>query len=160
MENIHTNTVVQEKLIRRKCKNVKTFMFNRNALGQAAIMLPADETTLLSIEEDKGVSFNINNVEFDKSNIIGYGKVDWKNKTFRNIVEKLSTRGDAVIMPSDYNYKNHDCNGKITECSNWLHYAKYGHGCIGKPKYIIMVKMNIKLYGIYQRKNYTKVSIS
>lgn len=82
--------------------------------------------------------------------IYGYGEIDFNNaddlaqiKDF-NFLSHLSFEG--LHIPADYDYETHTCKSPIkkhryTETWNSATAAKYAHGCLNKPKRIIIFKI-------------------
>lgn len=85
-----------------------------------------------------------------RNNVYCYGEVDFhegsddcKQIATFNFLNQLDWKG--VVIPSDYHYDFHECHSPLT-CYRWTEtwepdtLARYAHGCLNKPKRIVLFK--------------------
>lgn len=84
------------------------------------------------------------------NNIYCYGEVNFNKgsddcnqiATF-DFLDYLDWKG--IVIPSDYDYEHHECHSPL-KCYRWTEtwrpdvLARYAHGCLNKPKHIVLFR--------------------
>lgn len=113
------------------------------------ISINEEEENLLDNIKDKVIKFTRGNRTFSikSTNIFCYGEVDFNSKEDLITIDKFKFLGDLIEVGkriySNYDYNSHTCtsyNGRLkwTETFSCSNIAKYAHGCLNKPKRIIL----------------------
>lgn len=113
---------------------------------ESVVMTYITEAEEQSIDKGKTIVLKRGNLSFtvNPTDIYCYGEIDFNNNSEDMDVISTFSWLDSLIMrgvciPSNYNYERHECVSinkrpmwyDTTKCED---YAKYVHGCLGKPK--------------------------
>lgn len=120
-------------------------------------MAPLNDNQEQDLDTKDSVTIKIGKqeIEVDKRDVLAYGDISFDdNSSDVDIIENLNFLDNCSAMkgeviPANYDYKTHTCKSKlkcyqITETWNPLYVCKYAHGCLGKPKKIIIFNYDIK----------------
>lgn len=90
----------------------------------------------------------------DSNNIICYGEIDFNKgsedfSTLNNMTWLDYITGLGIVVPSDYDYKNHSCyppEGKLRyyDTVNPAIVSQYCHAALGKPKRVCIFKKHVR----------------
>lgn len=104
------------------------------------------------LDDGKEVTFERGSKSFQvhRDNVYCYGEVDFhegsddcKQIATFNFLNHLDWKG--VVIPSDYHYDFHECYSPLTRyrwTETWSPdtLARYAHGCLNKPKRIVLFR--------------------
>ena len=119
---------------------------------EQVIMTYITEEEEQELDERNELTLKRNNIVFQihSNNVYCYGEVNFKEgsddckqiATF-NFLDYLGWKG--IMLPSDYHYDTHECHSPLTSY-RWYEtwqpdvLARYAHGCLNKPKRIILFR--------------------
>lgn len=114
-----------------------------------------EELELDNIKDIKVIKINRGNrcFEITQNDILCYGLIDLNDENDVNIISRLKFLSHLDVVGkhifANYDYDNHTCSSptkkpKWTETFNPLVLFKYGHGCINKPKHVLLFNRIIK----------------
>lgn len=119
---------------------------------EQVIMTYITEEEEQELDERNELTLKRNNIIFQihSNNVYCYGEVNFKEgsddckqiATF-NFLDYLGWKG--IMLPSDYHYDTHECYSPFTSY-RWYEtwqpdvLARYAHGCLNKPKRIVLFR--------------------
>lgn len=117
----------------------------------AIIMAPLTEKQEEILDNGESIDIKIENttVSIDADSVYCYGEVDFSPAS--EDCELIATfdwfdiTDKVFYLPSDYNYKEHTAtsikhNVKYYDTKDCKKVARYCHGCLGKPKRVVIFK--------------------
>lgn len=107
-----------------------------------------EEEAVLDSGENLEIVRGVRKFNIHANNIYCYGDIDLREGSDDS--KEIATfdfldylNGVGIKIPSDYNYENHECHSpidryRITETWRPEVLTRYAHGCLGKPKKILL----------------------
>lgn len=121
------------------------------------VMAPLNEEQELFLDTNNNIVIKIGTKDYtiEKSDILCYGDITFEeNSTDLDIIKNFNFLDNlsgmkGEVIPANYDYETHTCKSKlkcyqITETWNPLEICKYAHGCLDKPKKIIIFNYYIR----------------
>jgi len=129
----------------------KVISSNKSRTGSKSIIMTGiSEKDIDKIEHSKSIILRRDNSEFNISpnDVICYGDIDFKEGSedceTLDSFDWLDTLGvKGISIPARYNYDKHECTTDRnillwTETFKISTLCRYLHGCLGKPKFVII----------------------